>query len=977
MPTIRQKTSEKAFEEYIEKQLVSLHNYISRDSEKCDCELAMDTELVMEFLNDTQKEKIEKLTELHGDRMEEKLLKRIDEKISERGVFKILREGINHGPVHLDMMYFKPTTNLNPLSQELYSKNIFSVMRQVFFSLENRKSIDMALFINGLPIVTAELKNEMTGQTVWHAMKQYRTNRDKKEKLLSFKRCIAHFAVDTNEVFMATKLADEKTFFLPFNRGKDGGAGNPIREDGKHKTSYLWEDVWSRDSWSDLIKNFIAVIKEEKEDDQGRNYTVETQIFPRFHQRDAVLKLAGNISSAEPGKNYLIQHSAGSGKSMTIAWTAYRLANLHDENNEKLFDSVFVITDRRALDKQLRKTVQSFEPVQGFLYTVKEEDGAKTAQLTEAIEGSAKIITTTIHVFPYVADVISEFPGRRFAILIDEAHSSQNGETARAIQEVLHKDDANDEDFIIKQIESRQQGENINYFAFTATPKQETLEKFGERIGDGFKPFSLYSMRQAIEEGFILDVLQNYTTYRQYFKIIKDTEENPELPRKQALREIRRYIKQHPDTIAQKIKIIVEHFHLTVGPLIKGKAKAMIVTNSRENAVKYKMAIDEYLANNKYGYKSIVAFSGNLKLDEETHTEASMNGFPERQTIEEFKKPEYRFLIVANKHQTGFDEPLLCGMYVDKTLKDVNAVQTLSRLNRTRKDKDRVFVLDFVNTVDDIEESFRDYYTTTILSEGLEPNIISDAVQGIDDLYKIDENTLDEFAEYVSDKENNHGAIDIALRKVAEDINRMNKDDIEDLRIKISFYVKLYPYAESILGYQNQQYEKMYWFLKYLAKMLKKDARKLLNVEDFIDPENIKIIRKEKERTIKLGLEDGDVLDPAAVPDGQENEDEKETLDKIINDVNKEWGTEFGEEQVKTLERMTNELVDDEDLQKTVEANDKKDVVSIKFEGVFNDKLNDQFNVDKLLWEKISENADLRKFVQSKMLDHVFMKLRE
>ncbi len=979
MPTIKEKTSEKAFEEYIEKQLVKLHKYISRESEKCDCELAMDTELVVQFLNNTQKEKIEKLVQLHGDRMEEKLLKRIDEQITERGIIDVLRNGVDQGPVHFDMMYFRPTTTLNPSSKELYEANIFSVMRQVYFSTQNSKSIDMALFINGLPIITAELKNEMTGQTVIHAIRQYRTNRDEAEKMLSFKRCIAHFAVDTNEVYMTTKLANKKTFFLPFNRGKDGGAGNPIVEEGKHKTAYLWEDVWSKDSWSDLIQNFVAVIEEEKENEHGRRYIQEVQIFPRYHQRDAVLKIVESVSdvNTKPGKNYLIQHSAGSGKSMTIAWTAYRLAGLHNENNEKLFDSVFVITDRRALDKQLRETVKSFEPTKGFLYSVNEDDGAKTAQLTEAIEKNAKIITTTIHVFPYVADVINEFPGSKFAILIDEAHSSQNGESARAIQEVLHGEDGNDEDFIVKQLESRQQGDNINYFAFTATPKQETLEKFGESGPDGYRPFSLYSMRQAIEEGFILDVLQNYTTYKQYFKILKDTPENPELPRKQALREIRRYIKQHPETIAQKIKIMVEHFRLTVAPLIKGKAKAMIVTNSRENAVKYKLEMDKYLQENKYKYKALVAFSGSVEIDGEIYTESSMNGFSESQTIQEFKKPEYKFLIVANKHQTGFDQPLLCGMYVDKTLKGVNAVQTLSRLNRTRKDKDSVFVLDFVNTVDDIKESFKDYYTTTILSEGLDSNIINDTVREIDDLYKIDDDILDEFINFVSVDDNNHANIDIALRRVAEDINRMNKDTIEEFRTKISFYIKLYPYAESIFAYKNERHEKMYWFLKYLAKMIKKDIKKSLNVEDFIDPENIKIIKKEKERTIKLSDEDGDISDPQIVPTNMGDEDEKDTLEKIINDVNQEWGTEFGKEQVETLERMTDELVDDEGLKNTINVNERKELVSLKFNKVFRDKLNDQFKLDKLLWETISNNDELRGFVQNKMLDHVFEKIKE
>lgn len=968
MTTLKKNLSEAAFEEHIEKSLVTLHGYVSRPSEAYDRALAMDTELVMRFLEVSQGEKLAKLRALHGERMEEKLLARIDAEIGKRGILDVLRKGIDQASAHLDFMYFLPVSGLNPQAEGRYGMNIFSVIRQVYFSEESEKSIDLGLFVNGLPIATAELKNEMTGQTVDNAKRQYRTDRDSREKLLSFKRCLAHFAADTSEVYMTPRLADEHTFFLPFNRGRDGGAGNPDIP-GKHRTAYLWEDVWSRESWSDLVRNFLMVVPE----DGG-----ERQVFPRFHQRNVVRRIAADVVSAEAGKNYLIQHSAGSGKSMTIAWTAYRLAQLHGTDNERVFDSVFVITDRRDLDKQLRRVIEAFEPVGGFLSTVREDQGAKTPQLTAAIEGGAKVITTTIAVFPYVADVIGSFPGKRFAILVDEAHSSQGGEASRAVHEVLH--DTTDEEFIIGQMKNRQQGDNISYFAFTATPKQETLERFGEKRGDGFVPYDLYSMRQAIEEGFIVDVLRNYTTYKQYFKILKSIPDNPELPRFRALSAIRRYIRNHPETIAQKVEIMAEHFHTTIAPLLAGRAKAMIVTNSRESAVKYKLALDAYLRERQYPYKSLVAFSDEVHLDGRSHTETNMNGVPESQTLETFKKPEYRFLIVANKHQTGFDQPLLCGMYVDKTLTGVNAVQTLSRLNRTTKGKEDVFVLDFANTTEEIKDAFDEYYTTTILSEGLDENILNDTVRELGEIYRIREEWLDEFAGYVNTLADKvlHQVISGLLDRVSEDVLRLNDEELRRFRSKASFYVHTYPYAESVFAYGDARRETLYWFLKYLLKKLPSEGRTPLDIEEYLEAENIKVVRKEKERTVKLDPDESDIFEPTGVPEPGNEDGDTDPLEEIIKTANKEWGAEFGKEQVATLERMRDEFVADDDLRTTVETNiDRKPAVSVKFEDVFDRKLNKQFDLDRLLWDTISKNPELKTFVRGKMLDSLFAEVKK
>jgi type I restriction enzyme R subunit len=825
--------------------------------------------------------------------------------------------------------------------------------------------VDLGLFINGLPIATAEIKNELTGQTAKNAIRQYKTDRDKREKLFSPRRCLAHFAFDTSEVFVVSELANEKTLFLPFNCGKEGGAGNPDVGE-KHKTAYLWEDIWSPESWSELIRDFVVVFRDVREKN--------IQVFPRFHQRKVVRKLAEDVVVSEAGKNYLIQHSAGSGKSMTIAWTAYRLAQLHNERSEKMFDSVFVITDRRDLDKQLRKTIETFEPVDGFLTSVREDHGAKTPQLTEAIENGAKVITTTIAVFPYVADVIGKFSSKRFAIIVDEAHSSQGGESSRAIHEVLQGEDT-DEDFILKQLKNRQQGGNIHYFAFTATPKQETLERFGEKGEKGFVPFDLYSMRQAIEEGFIVDVLQNYTTYKQYFKILKKIPENPDLPRFRALSAIRRYIRNHPETIEQKVEIIVEHFHATIAPLLYEKAKAMIVTNSRESAVRYKLALDAYLIRKNYAYRSLVAFSDEVPLDGQSYTETGMNGVSESQTLEEFKKNDYKFLVVANKHQTGFDQPLLCGMYVDKKLSGVNAVQTLSRLNRVCKGKDRVFVLDFSNTSEEIKDAFDEYYTTTILSEGLDGNIINDTVGEIEDIYAIRDADLNTFSENLSagEEKSVHRLVNSQLDVIVEDILWLDKEQVKDFRSKASFFTRLYPYAESVFGYGNERHERLYWFLKYLLKKIPWEKRQPLEIEDFLDAENIKVIRKEKERSVSLLDDESDIFEEVSIPGANGEDGQEDPLDEIIKKANEEWGVEFGKEQIKTLEKMRDEFLADERLRSTVEKNKRKKAsVSVMFQDVFDGELHKQYDADRLLWETISANPELKTFVRSKMLASLF-----
>jgi type I restriction enzyme R subunit len=629
--TTKTNTKESGFEEFIETQLAAVHRYRTRVRDLYNKELCMDTELVLEFIQSTQKECWEKIVEQYGADAAERFLKRLDEEIASRGLLSVLREGVKDRGVQVRLAFWKPENNRNPETAADYAGNILSVMRQVKYSTQNENSIDMVLFVNGLPLFTAELKNQFTGQNVINAISQYKTDRDQKEKLLSFKRCLTHFAVDTEQAYMTTRLTGLTTYFLPFNKGNNSAAGNPAAPAGKYKTHYLWEEVWAKDSIFDLLANFIQEVVEEKEDKNGKKRKEEKLIFPRYHQLETVKRLVDDARASGPGKNYLIQHSAGSGKSNTIAWTAHRLAELHDLQGKNVFDGVIVVTDRRVLDRQLSDTVKSFSQVTGLVKHI--EQGAK--ELKESLETGVRIITTTLQKFPVIVDAMEKIEGKHFAIIIDEAHSSQSGESAADLRQVLTLDEAEKEmtreenafktieDQIRDRMKARKVGSpNLSYFAFTATPKQKTLELFGvEDVTTGkFGPFALYSMRQAIEEQFILDVLKNYTTYETYFGLLKKVEDDPEFDKKKAQRLMIGYVERHEHAIDKKTAIMVEHFAEKIAALINGKAKAMIVTKSRMHAVRYKLAFDKYLKEKGYGYKSLVAFSGTV-VDVDTKLE--------------------------------------------------------------------------------------------------------------------------------------------------------------------------------------------------------------------------------------------------------------------------------------------------------------------------------------------------------------------
>jgi type I restriction enzyme R subunit len=982
--TTKTNTKESGFEEFIEQQLVELHSYRSRPSSSYDKAFAMDTELMWEFIQNTQPDVVIKLQEQHGADQVMNFFARLDGEIKARGILSVLREGITDHGIRIKLAYFKPENNKNPETIADYAGNILSVMRQVKYSVQNENSLDMVIFVNGLPIFTMELKNQFTGQNVINAISQYRTDRNPKDKLLEFKRCLTHFAVDTDQVYMTTRLSGLTTYFLPFNKGDKGSSGNPEAPAGKYKTHYLWEDVFSKDSVFDLIGNFIQEVVEEKEDKNGKKRKEEKLIFPRFHQLETVKRIVADAQNNGAGRNYLIQHSAGSGKSNTIAWTAHRLAELHDATGANVFDGVIVVTDRRVLDRQLSDTVKSFSHVTGLVKHV--ENGGK--ELKESLESGVRIITTTLQKFPVIVDSIEKIEGKKFAVIIDEAHSSQSGESAADLRQVLTLDEAEKEslqdekafktveDQIIERMKARKvSSPNLSFLAFTATPKQKTLELFGteDPLTGKFGPFSLYSMKQAIEEKFILDVLMNYTTYETYFGLLKKIEDDPEFDKKKAQRLMVGYVERHEHAIDKKTAIMVEHFEEKIASLIAGKAKAMIVTKSRLHAVRYKIAFDKYLKEKGYEHKALVAFSGTVK-DVDTkleYTEAQMNNVPENQTAEEFKKDDYKFLIVAEKFQTGFDQPLLSVMYVDKKLGGVSAVQTLSRLNRTTYGKDETFVLDFVNRTDDIKESFQPYYTTTVLSEATDPNILHNLereVRGFKFFTDFEINGfIDElYAGSTPDKLNY--IIDGVVARIKGE--NLTEEEIESFKSTSFDYLKKYGFISQIVTFEDPQLEKLFIFLKYLIRKLPRRENPL--PYEVLQAINMETYRVENTgmRNLQLDSEEG-VIDPMG--GGVKNniaEDEKDVLSKIIKEVNERYGTNFNTADRVILNDLSKRLLESDVLLGSVK-NNSRDAAKLKFDQLFQDELVGVLDNHFSLYQKLDQSPELKKFVQERIFEHV------
>ena len=966
-------TSEQDFESTVEQALVE-SGYRSRKHTDYDRFRCLDEGTLFDFIRATQMEMWEKLKLQHGEQVRERFLKRLVKEIQDRGALDVLRKGIIDLGCHFDLAYFKPETSLNERHQRLYNANVFSVIRQLHFSEQNDQSLDLCLFLNGIPIFTAELKNPAKGQTVQNAIQQYRKNRDPKEPLFQFERCLAHFAVDTDYAFMTTRLARDSTRFLPFNKGHENGAGNPPNPDG-FRTAYLWEEVWQPDSILEIINHFVRRV--DVLDEDGKPTGKKNLIFPRYHQLDAVRRLIGDAKAEGAGKSYLIEHSAGSGKSNTIAWLAHQLAGLHDARDKRIFDSVIVITDRRVLDAQLRQTVQSFEQTKGLVSAIIDQ---KSSKLAEALEAGKDIIVTTLQTFPFVTEKIQKMGSKTFAVLIDEAHSSQTGETTRSMKSTLSassmeeaeqtdKEGETEEDRINAAVEEQMKKsgrlQNVSFFAFTATPKPKTLELFGRRDADGkFYPFSLYSMRQAIEEKFILDVLQNYTTFKVYFALNKRVESDPEYSRKKAIYLLKSYADLHEHAIRSKTEIMVEHFHDQVKDRIGGQAKAMVVTRSRLHAVRYKQMFDKVLKQEKLPYKALVAFSGTVRDPDtgEEFTESKMNGgIPESQTAQSFKQSKYRFLIVAEKFQTGFDQPLLHTMYVDKKLSGVNAVQTLSRLNRTHPDKKDTMVLDFTNDADDIQKSFQPYYETTLLTEQTDPNKLYDLKRKVEEHLLYQKQDVEAFAKLYFSKGATQQKLRAFLDPFVDKFNQLEPDQQEEFRKGVDSYVRLYSFLCHVIQFTDIDLEKTYQFLRLLRPLLPVIRERLpVEVTDSINMDSWKLTQTSSGK-IALMDEDGELQPITELGTGKQ-EDEHLPLSEIVQYINEHYGTEFtDEDKVRYFtEDMERRMSDQQGLRQALdpEINPSEETRKLAFKDYFDEILEDMIDANTDIYRKIVEDQN-------------------
>lgn len=919
---------EKVFEAHIVACLTGDQGYIERDCpSNYDVAHALDTELLFRFLKDTQPDAWQTLEDHYSTRAEAEVLKRLEQALKQNPTHVVLREGIKLVPnIQFTLCFFKPASNLNPDLTRLYEANILSVMRQVAYSAKSKNAIDLVTFVNGIPVATLEVKNLLTGQNVKHAEKQYRQDRSPAgEPLLTFKRgAIVHFAVDQDNVSMTTRLMNGKTRFLPLNRGRDGGAGNPDVQ-GENRVAYLYKDlpgekaVFSREVLLDLIGRFIHL---------ERLGGKEVLIFPRFQQLDAVRKVLSDARSNGAGQNYLIQHSAGSGKSNTIAWTAYQIINLHDLNDQPLFDTAIIVSDRLVLDRQLQNLLKKLEKTPGV---VKAIDGT-SHDLKDAILKGARIIITTIQKFGTEhLKTISGQGGKNFAVIIDEAHSSQSGKAAQGMtdaltREAISSDDI--EDMVLAFQKARGPQTNISFLAFTATPRNVTLERFG-RIGSDGKPhpFHLYSMRQAIEEGFILDVLQNYMTYSAYYQLEKTIEDDPAFRGRKAQARVARYASLHPTAIDQKVEVIVEHFRRHVAKELSGEAKAMIVTQSREHALRYWLRLNEYIAGKGYAdLKALVAFSGDLEIDGNTWTEATANGFAETELPKKFDTDEYQFLVVAEKYQTGFDQPKLVAMYVDKKLAGLQAVQTLARLNRTRAGKNRTFVLDFQNTMEDVKEAFAPFFEATELEDRTDPNQVYDLEQRICNSTYINKGEVERFGDRFfqanlteADRLPLEGIVRLARERFVLDQDEAQQEEFRQL---LRSFQRFYSFIAQVVYLNDPWLEKLFAYTSWLSRLLpSRDVPADISITD--DMLSLSAFRLEKQDEGSASLTAGDTTTLQPITEFGANaptEEEERSLSEIINTFNERHGANIREEDLLMVHQAADKT-NDADMMEMINNN--------------------------------------------------------
>ena len=927
---------EAAFEAHIAGFLVEHGGYRHRKDGTTDGEshfdgiAGLDTADLFEFIGATQPGEWVRLVGAGygGDEVLARagFVQRLASQLDKRGTVDVLRHGVVDRNVRIRLAFFKPASGLAPELVERYEANVLSVTRQLRYEPSSNKTIDLALFVNGVPVATAELKNPLTGQRVEHAILQYRKDRDPKNRTLR-RVGMVHFAVDPYSVSMTTHLVGKHTRFLPFNQGHALGAGNPPNPDG-HRTSYLWERVWSRDAWMDVLGRFIHVEKPSK-----GSKARPTVIFPRFHQWDAVRRLEADAKATGAGRNYLVQHSAGSGKSNSIAWLAHRFSSLHDETDQKVFDKVVVITDRVILDRQLQDTISQFEHAIGVVQRIDKS----AAQLGEALEGEqARIIVTTLQKFPVIVDKISTLPKRTYAVIIDEAHSSQTGESAKALRQMLgeagvevDEDSTDTEILLAKAVAARGRQPNLSFFAFTATPKGRTLELFGEEGPDGkHQPFHLYPMRQAIEEGFIEDVLANYLTYQQFFHLEKTILEDPEYQTDKARRALARFIVLHPENLAQKAEIVVEHFQDKIAHHMKGKAKAMVVCSSRAHAVHMWESLRKHINNHGYDIGVLVAFSGEV----EGLTESKANGFPESETATRFDTDEYQIMVVAEKFQTGFDQPKLVAMYVDKTLTGLAAVQTLSRLNRIHPDKDGTFVLDFVNDSEDIREAFAVYHGKTV-APPTDPNLLFDTRDELNDFQILDPGEMQQAAGLMLGK-GTHAQIHAALQPAVERFKALDEEDQDMFRDALTRFVRVYGFLAQIVKFANVDLERDYIYCRALA-MLIRDQNPGFGI-DLGSEVELTHLRHEKifEGSISLPGDEGEVTTIYSGT-GPLTDPDEELLSEIIARINERFGTDWTKEDQLVFEAAAADLVNDDEIRNQAINNDEDTFRDHVFAGQF------------------------------------------
>lgn len=1013
--------TERAFETAIEVGLLASGGYQTRQPAHYDETLALFPADVIGFLKDSQPSRWQQLETLLGARTQATVLEALAKELEIKGALHVLRHGFKCYGKTLRLAYFRPNSGMNPEAAAKYVHNRLTITRQVSFTSvlkrpdgkPKRCVIDVTLAVNGLPVVTVELKNPLTGQPASEAIHQYQHNRDERDRLFAFKqRALVHFAVDPDEAWMTTRLKGRETVFLPFNRGHAHGAGNPPVP-GNWKTHYLWDEVLKADSLLDILQRFMHLEIKERQitTDKGvRTVRKETMIFPRYHQLDAVRRLVGHARAHGSGHNYLVQHSAGSGKSNSIAWLAHRLASLHDAREEKVFHSVVVVTDRRVLDQQLQNTIYQFEHKTGVVEKIDED----TRQLARALSGGTPIIISTIQKFPFIAralarleadgeDVKLDTAGKRFAVIVDEAHSSQSGETAMTLRGMLNRDgieaavaaqlsDEEDDELdeatraaILREAQKRARQPNLSFFAFTATPKFKTKVLFDTPGPSGESPFHEYSMRQAIEEGFIMDVLANYTTYKRFFGLIKQVENDPEVSRKQAAKALTRYMELHPVNIEQVVSVIVEHFRLHVMHELGGRAKAMVVTGSRLAAVKYKLAFDRYIKDNHYnGIRSLVAFSGTVEDPEDpgaSYTEVAMNdGLAESELPEAFERDDYRVLLVAEKYQTGFDQPLLQTMYVVKKLAGVQAVQTLSRLNRMAPGKKRTLVLDFVNKEEDIHKAFKPYYESTPIGENAGPEKLSELQHKLLAPAIFTPADVDAFAQvwYRPKREHSgsdHKQMNAVLDAVVQRFKTQLEEKQDEFRGLLMAYRNLYAFLSQIVPYQDSDLEKLYIFVRNLmTKLPPADDGKAFVLDDEV---SLRYYRMQQLTDGSIDLTQGELYSLKGPTDVGTSRvaDEAVSLSSLVEKLNVRFGTDFNEADQLFFDQIKVSAEASEQIKEAAKANNLRDFTAY-LGRVLDELFIERMDGNEEIFSRIMTDREFRSAASEHLAFEIFEKSR-